>query len=171
MGDDGGGILARCGLLLIQFSRTRLRTPIWAQKVPTASAPALRMLHPKRCANSHIRNFCSAVVVVLVMGRFLLGARGPEADSTATSCAWGGRAVERPPEDSVGGAGACGRVSMGGGMIEDEPPVVIADEEPWTLAWFPAPPLPSLVILGGVSLLEFAGFDSTSSWPLPSSCV
>lgn len=83
MGDDGGGILARCGLLLIQFSRTRLRTPIWAQKVPTASAPALRMLHPKRCANSHIRHFCSAVVVV----RFLLGAGGPEANSTATICA------------------------------------------------------------------------------------
>lgn len=82
--------------------------------------------------------------------------------------------MERPPEDSVGGAGAWGRVSMGGGMIEDElsvPPVVIVDEEPWILAWFPAPPLPSLVIPGGVSLLEFAGFDSTSSWPLPSSCV
>ena len=72
--------MARCLLLTIQILRARRGTPTWAQKASTAPAPALRMLHPTRYANSRIRLLCSAVV----LDRFLIGAGG---DATAISVA------------------------------------------------------------------------------------
>ena len=72
--------MARCLLLTIQILRACRGTPTWAQKASTAPAPALRMLHPTRYANSRIRLLCSAVV----LDRFLIGAGG---DATAISVA------------------------------------------------------------------------------------